>query len=327
MGDDGNVLVTGFQSVHPIVARMLEARLVEQGIVNQPLTFRRLQKNFAKFHVDEKLRITYDPQKLYTAPDCECWAPPDIPRVAWDNALRRFVSGDTLWRNLDRFLLPLLSGAAVPFPYEEILLETRRRLVEAGLLMTPVRRKDGATFYFDESETYCFDRGTRFPYDGMLQSRDIWKEYELLNLTVWAKAAKSFQVGESLLSCIEVFFQTGLYTHAEDRETLGRLVTRIYPPEYERMPENANRDTFDRVRVLVGLSTSLCNSWGMLRQTVHSHRSEIDSMVIKRIATDHNFKRFGVPVGFLHLSDLLLRRDYSLEYIFELKGDGENLNS
>lgn len=41
---------------------------------------------------------------------------------------------------------------------------------------------------------------------------------------------------------------------------------------------------------------------------------------VPKLENDRRFKRYGVPVNFLKLSDVTLLRNYSLEFLFELKG-------
>ncbi len=38
-----------------------------------------------------------------------------------------------------------------------------------------------------------------------------------------------------------------------------------------------------------------------------------------KLEKDRQLKRFGIPVNFLQLSDVTLLRDFSIEFIFELK--------
>jgi len=52
---------------------------------------------------------------------------------------------------------------------------------------------------------------------------------------------------------------------------------------------------------------------------VKKYQHEIYQRVIQRMETDRSFKRYGVPINFLEISDVTLLRDFSLEFIFELK--------
>ena len=49
------------------------------------------------------------------------------------------------------------------------------------------------------------------------------------------------------------------------------------------------------------------------------YQREIYQQVIQRLEKDRQFKKYGVPVNFLKISNVTLLRDFSLEFIFELK--------
>ena len=100
---------------------------------------------------------------------------------------------------------------------------------------------------------------------------------------------------------------------------IDRLIQRIEAPLFERIPENHNEATFDRIRVFVGLPRYMFDSWYELRDAVLKNRAEIDRRVIRRIEEDRQFKKFELPINFIKLSDVTLLRDHTVEYIFELK--------
>ena len=45
---------------------------------------------------------------------------------------------------------------------------------------------------------------------------------------------------------------------------------------------------------------------------------------VPKLENDRRFKRYGVPINFLKLSDVTLLRNYSLEFIFELREEEED---
>ena len=55
---------------------------------------------------------------------------------------------------------------------------------------------------------------------------------------------------------------------------------------------------------------------------MEKYRREIYQRVIQRLEEDRQFKKYGVPINFLKLSDVTLFRDFSMEFIFELKEHG-----
>jgi len=139
-------------------------------------------------------------------------------------------------------------------------------------------------------------------------------------MTVWRKAVSQFTVGMTLDECINIFLQTEL-THNVRREpsSIDRLVQSIAPPMYERVPGNDDESTFDYIRITVGFPRYQFNSWEALQNEVKKYQPEIYQRVTQRIEKDRQFKKYGIPMSFLELSDATLLRDFSMELIFELK--------
>ena len=140
------------------------------------------------------------------------------------------------------------------------------------------------------------------------------------NIKVWNKASSQFEVGMTLDKCIGIFLQTEL-AHNVPRELspIDRLIQGIAPPIYERIPGNNDGATFDRIRITVGVPRYQFDSWEDLQKEVKKYQQEICWRVVQRLEQDRQFKRFGVPINFLKLSNAMLLRDYSIELIFEPK--------
>ena len=124
----------------------------------------------------------------------------------------------------------------------------------------------------------------------------------------------------TLLECAKIFASSELeYRAAPQWSMIDRLIQRISSPKYERVPGNTNTATFDRIRIVVSLPRYLFPTWNDLKQAVVDNRKEIDRQVLGKIETDYRFKKYGIPINALRLSEIVLRNDYALEYIFELK--------
>ena len=124
----------------------------------------------------------------------------------------------------------------------------------------------------------------------------------------------------SLKECMGIFVETELAHRTPQKlSPLDQLIQYIARPVYERVPGNDNVKTFDRIRITVGLPRYQFNSWEALQSEVKKYQHEIYQRVIQRMETDRSFKRYGVPINFLEISDVTLLRDFSLEFIFELK--------
>ena len=106
----------------------------------------------------------------------------------------------------------------------------------------------------------------------------------------------------------------------QEPSPVERLVQYISPPVYERFPENKDESTFDCIRLTVGLPTYQYDSWEALQNEVKKYMPEIYQLVIRKLKEDRQFKRYGVPINFLKLSNVTMLHDFSIEFIFELKG-------
>ena len=100
---------------------------------------------------------------------------------------------------------------------------------------------------------------------------------------------------------------------------MERLVTRIDRPKYERETGNSKERTLDRIRVNAYLPRHMFETWGELTAAVRANRREISKMVVDKISSDYRFLKYGVPINVFQLTSMTICRDYSLEFIFELK--------
>ena len=71
----------------------------------------------------------------------------------------------------------------------------------------------------------------------------------------------------------------------------------------------------NRIQVRVRLSDTHTE----LAVAVRAHKPEIDKLVVEKIESARAFRELGVPLGFFFLSECILRKNHTLEYIFELK--------
>ncbi len=249
------------------------------------------------------------------------WMPTFIEPAIWRRAASKFRPGEKLAESVEKYLLPEMEEYLHGLSDLEMVSMVRDFLLEHGVLHAPIRQEHGKTYYFSEDEVYTLDKESeRFPYEGRLRF-NIFKVWDTcFNSAVWTKAATGFQPGMSLRECIGVFLDTQIEERPPRAPSpLGQLVQEISPPVFEREPENNNMGTFDRIRVTVGLPRYQFPSWAALRGEVKKHQREIYQLVLAKIENDRGFKRYGVPVNFLNLSDVTLLRDYSLEFIFELR--------
>ena len=139
------------------------------------------------------------------------------------------------------------------------------------------------------------------------------------NMRVWNKAVSQFKVGATLEEYIEIFLKTALACAVPQELTpIDQLMQYIASPVYERDSENTDEATFDHIRITVGLPRYRFNSWETLQNEVKNHQKEIYQRVIQKLEKDRQFKKYGIPVDFLKMSNATLLRSFSIEFIFEL---------
>lgn len=103
---------------------------------------------------------------------------------------------------------------------------------------------------------------------------------------------------------------------------LAMFVHTVGTPEIEREFENKNPNTFDFIRVYVSVKHVDANT---KRTMLRKYKKEIMNMVLLQIKTNKSFKKYGIPVNFLRLSQCVLTRDHQIMFLFELKDIGADL--
>lgn len=319
---------TGKGCAWSIAAKTISEKLVDDGIAGRPF-YKRLHKNSYDLLLalgskeDGMYVTTQDGTQLAEDP---LWVPSFIDPEKWRKAASKFHPYRSLERNVEDYLLPEIEEYLQSIPDTELISVTRDFLIEHGVLNTPISQRAGKTYYFNQNEVYSLDEGAKlFPYERRIKFNMFYVCGEsCFNVNVWRKAVSQFEVGMTLKECVGVFLKTELvYRIPQEPSPVDRLVQYIAPPIYERVPENKNVSTFDRIRVTVGLPRYQFDSWETLRGEVKKYQHEIYQRVIQKVGTDRQFKKYGVPVNFLKLSEVVLRRDFSIEFILELKMQSE----
>lgn len=308
-----------------IAARNLSGELIADGIIDQPIA-REPRK------AEDDIVLRFDKFGYYNranakwfethAKDEPLWQPSVVAPEIWEKAVRAFRPRHDLKYNVEHYLLPEMTDYIESITDHDLMGHVHDYLLEFGVLNCPIRQVGGNTYYFNDEEIYTLDQGSRlFKYEGKHRfSLFQVKDYTSFNNNVWSKAMKQFQPGMTLTECIRLFLDTKLEIKPEvELPFIERLIQRVEAPEYERVPENQNEATFDRIRVFVGLPRYMFDSWEELKAAVLENRAEIDRRVLEKIETDRHFKKYSVPINYLKLSEVFLRRTFSLEYIFELK--------
>lgn len=99
-------------------------------------------------------------------------------------------------------------------------------------------------------------------------------------------------------------------------QSLDNFITRIERPVFGRESENENDKTFDYIYV----DACIAYDWNVdKKQYVKDNLKEIKKRVVNHLANHSSFKKFGVPVNFLRITEITLTKDCLLHFIFELK--------
>ena len=316
---------TGKGCAWSIASKSITKRLIAEGIIGKLFARKQINSGYhllsAEEFTDGSVRITrYRGSK---SADEILWTPSFIEAGLWEQGASRFRHLWELDRNVETYLLPEMWEYLQSIPDAELVSMTRDFLIEHGVINVPIVQREGSTYYFNENEVYSLDaKSELFPYEKRIKFNLFDADREsCINLLVWRKSVSQFEVGMTLNECISIFLKTELVRGVpQGQSPLERLVQYISPPVYERVPGNQDETTFDRIRITVGLPCSKFDSQEALQDEVEKYQGEIQQQVIQKLKNDRQFKRYGVPINFIKLSNVILLRDFSIEFIFELKG-------
>lgn len=136
------------------------------------------------------------------------------------------------------------------------------------------------------------------------------------------KVLSKLIVGDHISKIIEIANETEIqYISAEEKKKMMNLddvehfIMSIEKPNIYRDADNANKNTFDFVEVIVNISVYHKDKIGFARK----HKKEIDQMVLSKIANDRKFKKYEVPISVLGLKNVMLSKNNFIRYLFEVK--------
>lgn len=102
-----------------------------------------------------------------------------------------------------------------------------------------------------------------------------------------------------------------------DKEQVLRIVTSINRPKFERMPGNKDKDTFDQIRIHLGLVGKQTIS--SRNEILRRNQKTLAEIAIAKIKDSKSFQRYGIPVNFLKLDHMTITQQDELELLFVLK--------
>ena len=199
-----------------------------------------------------------------------------------------------------------------------------RNIKEDVIKNKPVRKCGGKFYYFDEDGIYrCIlekelDESLKVKWNYM-RFQELYTYYKLgikfSNLNLVKKAISKLKVGDTL-EVFDEYLSNITFEKHKKPENLDRFITKINNPIFHRTPENLNKDTFDYIFIDVMILTE----WEEDRISyIYKNKNEILKRVIEKLESNKKFQKYGVPINFLKVSRITLKRDSVLEFILELK--------
>lgn len=200
-----------------------------------------------------------------------------------------------------------------------------------------LRCKDKKAYYFNSKGIYSETVSSE--NDRIPQTRGDMTIGNIVNMRIIRKAISSLQLGDKISRLYELAKSVKLEKH-ELPKGVDRFITSI-KIQVERDTGNNNAHTFDRIRVTCGIISSLeffkeINDDDINRQIsieskqklyIKKNKKEIWKRVLDNLENSKSFKKYGIPLGFLKLVNIIPKEDSSLEMLFELKQlgqDGQN---
>lgn len=313
--NSARLLESRINNIQGIFAADLAEIMIREGLLGAPLR----KTPFYCGYFTQGRNYTWSRTYISRCFDLPCWVPSFLTPEVWFSAVNHFRNSISLFACLSQNLLPVLDDPDSLFHY----LYHDRPLIfsflDRRILDAPIRITRDAVFQFDKAGVY-----QKLPRPQTVKPEKLlpWHSYYHadINCPAWISATRLFHPGMTLTECLNLFLavrkspdEPSIYT------SLERLVQSVSRPSFERIPENRDLHTFDRIRLEANLATYLYPSFSELSAVVRRMKPAIDQIVFHRLEQNSSFRKFGVPTNFLRVSDCFLRRDRVLEYIFELK--------
>ena len=156
--------------------------------------------------------------------------------------------------------------------------------------------------------------------NGTLNFSDIeinrFNRAEFVNRVLLTKARCQLKNGDTLED-LKRYYHNSKIEKKEPLKELELFITKIGQPDFIRVPENPNPNTFDYIYVEVNLAIT----WKYDKKEYYIKNKEaIDKMVTDKIEKSIQFKKFNISINFLNLARVTLKNQRRMAvYIFDLK--------
>ena len=204
------------------------------------------------------------------------------------------------------------------------------RFIIGDITNKVIRMRDKSIYYFDNQGVYRsvplakarsmqLQNIDKLWYDGSYNVNVIRelqdKNLKINNVTLLLKVIAMLKEGDTIETFDEYLATTNIEKHEKPSE-LDRFITKIEKPKFVREPSNQNPNTFD----FIYTDVNIIQEWSEDRLTyIQKHKKQIFKMLLEQLEKNKSFQKFGVPINFLKVSRITLRRDSVLEFVLELK--------
>lgn len=134
------------------------------------------------------------------------------------------------------------------------------------------------------------------------------------NYNLMTKCITKINVGDSIAKLEEIMKTTEL-THHEKPQGLDRFITKIEKPIFECETGNFDTNTFDFIRVRACILKHFPERLNYIQKNING----ISNKVIEKLKNSSSFRKYGIPISYLKISNIVITNDDTIEYTFELK--------
>ena len=204
------------------------------------------------------------------------------------------------------------------------------RFIIGDITNKVIRMRDKSIYYFDNQGVYRsvplakarsmqLQNIDKLWYDGSYNVNVIRelqdKNLKINNVTLLLKVIAMLKEGDTIETFDEYLATTNIEKH-EKPTGLNLFITKIEKPVFYREPSNKKPNTFD----FIYIDVNIIQEWSEDRLTyIQKHKKQIFKMLLEQLEKNKSFQKFGVPINFLKVSRITLRRDSVLEFVLELK--------
>lgn len=204
------------------------------------------------------------------------------------------------------------------------------RFIVGDITNKVIRAKRKKVYYFDSQGVYRSVTFQEAKKMGLQNVDRLWNDgsynanairmlqdqnLKICNINLLLKVIAMLKEGDTIETFDEYLAGTYIEKH-EKPSGLDRFITKIENLKFVREPSNQSPNTFD----FIYIDVNIVKEWSEDRLTyIQKHKKKILEKVLEEVEKSKSFQKFGVPINFLKVGRITLRRDSVLEFVLELK--------